>query len=840
MAVNPSVSGSIPASASGSVSVVTSGSVPVTVSGSDLVTASASGSVSVAASGSTPLSASSFVPSSASGSVPVSVSGGPSVDDVGVLPSSSEPGFFDIFCLPLNADGKFVVKGTLRHVERDPVVPSLPTEVPLVSSSKGGKVVLPLGSMKVFCDLDKVSWVTSSCDVDEIWEVYRKNLIDPQVFLPQHLAGRAAFQCLPPDMCVYKDQFACGLRFPLHPFFLEICDEFSISLPQLAPRAIAYIVAFIVRCFLLRITPTRELFCFFFHLKTAEPTGSWYYFSRRVLEFQGVDDKKRRRGNTVFVDPLPGYDSNNWHKRFFFLSAPEDVDFPSLWRVPRTTIAEVLLSVDDYKAVHKFVTEPSVSIAELIVRENLIEAGVWVPGSCDSYSDFPVPFVPSGFEASPRLERSLKRKIGEGSLAAIHSPFLGSAGGINTLAVLSRSAKIEKLEKVDRAVKTEKLLAEKVEKAAGKSKGIVPQGAPLVVRRSKRLKSASFKVASAGGSDKGVFSSEGRFLISSFMDFIAGKSFSKPLTRLPLKDVVHPGYDIGLEGPSIIRHSSIAHESSKSMLLAGDKKLLSNFPLEALHDMAVHHSASHMKEILLDKEDSFYRAAADLSEMQERSKDLLNLCRQLHSEKTALGANSIEVERLKKELTMLQECYDLLKKEKELFSSSAAAEKASLESSVLALQRQLGDLSSANSALERSVSDLKVQVSSLQASPSSIVQSFKESPEGKAFALSGSLGYFNLAVKLIKMLLPRRGLIVSDRLAEFEDMDIAALIHADPDLKRTYDRGPSVVFLDDSPRQVSEGTGSSWDVGDSATAVCSRGSSVDAEVSQGASSPPPV
>ncbi|GKU93135.1 hypothetical protein SLEP1_g6760 [Rubroshorea leprosula] len=859
MAVNLSVFGFIPASAIGSILVIASGSVPVTASGSDPVTASGSdlvtasgsilvitsGFVLISASGFVPSSAFGFVPSFASGSVPVSASGGSSVDDAGVLPSSFEPEFFDIFCLPLNADGKFVVKGALRHVERDPVVPSIPTEVPLVLSSKGGKVVLPLGSTKVFCDLDKVSWVTSSCDVDEIREIYRKNLIDPQVFLPQHPMGRVAFQCLPPDMCVYKDQFACGLRFPLHPFFLEICDEFSIGLPQLAPRAIAYIVAFIVRCFLLRITLTCELFCFFFHLKTAEPTGSWYYFSRRVLEFQGVDDKKRRRGNTVFVDPLPGYDSNNWHKKFFFLSAPKDVDFPSLWRVPHTTIVEVLLSVDDYKAVHKFVTEPSVSIAELIVCENLIEAGVWVPGSCDSYSAFPIPFVPSGFEASPKPERSLKRKSGEGSPSSL----LGSVGGINTLAILSCSAKIEKLERVDKAVKIEKVLAEKVEKAASKSKGAVSQGAPLAVRRSKRLKSASFKAASAGGSDKGVveggvievdkevpvsfvfpddelqqFSSEGRLLISSFMDFIAGKSFSKPLMRLPLKDVICPSYDVCLEGPSIIGHSSIARESSKSMLLAGDKKLLSNFPLEALHDMAVQHSASicavlqHMKEILLDKEDSSYRAAADLSEMRERSKDLLNLCRQLHYEKTTLGANFIEVERLKKELTMLQECYDLLKKEKELFSSSAAVEKASLESSVLALQRQLGDLFSTNSALERSASDLKVQLSSLQASSSSIVQSFKESPEGKAFALSSSLGYFNLAVKLIKMLLPRRGLIVSDRLAEFEDMDVVALIHADPNLKRTYDRGPSAVFLDDSP----------------------RGSSVDAEVSQGASPSPPM
>ncbi|GKV37982.1 hypothetical protein SLEP1_g45940 [Rubroshorea leprosula] len=101
-----------------------------------------------------------------------------STDGVGTPPSSSLSEFFDVFCLPCNADGKFVVKDASRHVERDLVIPFIPIEVPLVSSSKGGKVALPLGSAKVFCDLDKVSWVTSSCDVDEIREIYKKNLID--------------------------------------------------------------------------------------------------------------------------------------------------------------------------------------------------------------------------------------------------------------------------------------------------------------------------------------------------------------------------------------------------------------------------------------------------------------------------------------------------------------------------------------------------------------------------------------------------------------------------------------------------------------------------------------
>ncbi|GLU11492.1 hypothetical protein SLE2022_282330 [Rubroshorea leprosula] len=94
----------------------------MTVSGSVSVTAS--DFVPISTGGFAPISTSGFIPPSASGSVPVSASGGSSIDDVGVLPSSSVPESFDIFCLPLNADGKFVVKGALRHVERDPVVPS--------------------------------------------------------------------------------------------------------------------------------------------------------------------------------------------------------------------------------------------------------------------------------------------------------------------------------------------------------------------------------------------------------------------------------------------------------------------------------------------------------------------------------------------------------------------------------------------------------------------------------------------------------------------------------------------------------------------------------------------
>ncbi|GKV46146.1 hypothetical protein SLEP1_g53153 [Rubroshorea leprosula] len=389
---------------------------------------------------------------------------GSSTNGASTPPSPSDLEFFDIFCFPCSQDGRFVVKGALHHVERDPMIPLVSTKVPLISSSKDGKVVFPLGLAKVFYDLNKL--------------------------------------------------------------------------------------------------------------------------------------------------------------------------------VPWTTIVEVLLSVDDYKAVHTFVIKPSVSIAELIVWENL--------------------------------------------------------------------TKIEKLEKVDKTMKIEKtVVIEKVEKAIGKFKGSAPQGTPLTIRRliGRLLLLLFFLMMSCNR-----FSFEGGLLISSVMDFITGKSFSKPSTRSPLKDAVHLGYDIGIDDPSIIGHSSVAHESSKYMLFTSDKKLHSNFPLETLQDMVVHN-----------------------------------------------------------------------------FSSS-----------------------------------------------------FKESSKGRAFVLYGSLGYFNLAIKFIKMLLPHLELIVSNRLFEFEDMDAVVLIHADLELRKAYDQGSGDVSLNDSPGEASKRTSSSWDVRDSTIVVYTKGSFVDAEVSQGASPSSPT
>ncbi|GKV07151.1 hypothetical protein SLEP1_g18952 [Rubroshorea leprosula] len=285
----------------------------------------------------------------------------------------------------------------------------------------------------------------------------------------------------------------------------------------------------------------------------------------------------------------------------------------------------------------------------------------------------PLLLILPSFEASSKPEHPLKRKIGETSTVTISEPLLAVA----TTDVSSSKGKVAK----------------------------------SVVEVSKET-SSLFALLN---DELQSFSSEEKALISSIMDSITGKSFSKSLPHPPLKDVVRPSYDIRVDGPFIIGHNLVACESFESLLLDGDKKLLSDFPLEALHDMAVHNAANNL---ILEKENLSYRVKVDLVKMRSKRKDLINLCHKLNSEKistnkkVALESSLTEVERLKKELPMLQECYDLLKREKKLISSSASIERVFFTSSNATLLQQL-EQTLGNSVLEDSISQLQMQVSSL-------------------------------------------------------------------------------------------------------------------------------
>ena len=47
----------------------------------------------------------------------------------------------------------------------------------------------------------------------------------------------------PGEVCFYESSFACGLRFPIHPFLMELLNHFGIAPGQLMPNSWKIVVS---------------------------------------------------------------------------------------------------------------------------------------------------------------------------------------------------------------------------------------------------------------------------------------------------------------------------------------------------------------------------------------------------------------------------------------------------------------------------------------------------------------------------------------------------------------------------------------------------------------------
>ena len=54
--------------------------------------------------------------------------------------------------------------------------------------------------------------------------------------------GLAIF--FPGEVCFYESSFSCGLRFPVHPFLMELLDYFGIAPGQLMPNSWKIVVSY--------------------------------------------------------------------------------------------------------------------------------------------------------------------------------------------------------------------------------------------------------------------------------------------------------------------------------------------------------------------------------------------------------------------------------------------------------------------------------------------------------------------------------------------------------------------------------------------------------------------
>ena len=62
-----------------------------------------------------------------------------------------------------------------------------------------------------------------------------------RVHLPSK--GERACNFFPGEVCFYESSFACGLRFPVHPFLMELLDHFGIAPRQLMPNSWRIVVS---------------------------------------------------------------------------------------------------------------------------------------------------------------------------------------------------------------------------------------------------------------------------------------------------------------------------------------------------------------------------------------------------------------------------------------------------------------------------------------------------------------------------------------------------------------------------------------------------------------------
>ena len=60
-----------------------------------------------------------------------------------------------------------------------------------------------------------------------------------------HLPSKGEWACnlFPGKVCFYESSFSCGLRFPVHPFLIELLDYFSIAPGQLMPNSWRIVVS---------------------------------------------------------------------------------------------------------------------------------------------------------------------------------------------------------------------------------------------------------------------------------------------------------------------------------------------------------------------------------------------------------------------------------------------------------------------------------------------------------------------------------------------------------------------------------------------------------------------
>lgn len=103
-----------------------------------------------------------------------------------------------------------------------------------------------------------------------------------------------------PEGCiaVYKDSMKTGLRFPLHPFAVEVLNAYNIIVSELYPNGWGCIIAFIMICTAIGVEPSLTAFRYIFRLRrcTAAQGLGWVSFQHQLgfLVLDKLKDSMKR------------------------------------------------------------------------------------------------------------------------------------------------------------------------------------------------------------------------------------------------------------------------------------------------------------------------------------------------------------------------------------------------------------------------------------------------------------------------------------------------------------------------------------------------------------------
>ena len=127
--------------------------------------------------------------------------------------------------------------------------------------------------------------------------------------------GERARNFFPREVYFYESSFACGLRFPVHPFLMELLDHFGIAPGQLMPNLWRIVVSCmgIWLAVMDRDMLGVDKLVYLYYLKASKEYG--YYklvpWERRTRIIRGLPSSFRY-----------------WKSRFFFVSG-DDFETPS-------------------------------------------------------------------------------------------------------------------------------------------------------------------------------------------------------------------------------------------------------------------------------------------------------------------------------------------------------------------------------------------------------------------------------------------------------------------------------------------------------------------------------